>query len=81
MTVGHNQIDNSRLKSIVQRIERVSEDIAGLQNDRKEIYQEAASAGYDKKIIRQVIAARKKDKAEVEEQLSLFDMYYTAVSE
>lgn len=72
--------DAPRLKSLVQRIEKLEEDKAVLLNDIKEIYSEAKSAGYTPKIIREVIRKRKLDKADREEQLEMFTLYFDAVT-
>lgn len=78
---GHNAMDSGRLKSLVQRIEKLEEERAGLSNDIREVYAEAKSAGYTPKIIREVIRERRKDKADRDEQLELFDLYWHAVGE
>jgi uncharacterized protein (UPF0335 family) len=77
--IGHNGVDSGRLTSLVQRIEKLEEEKTGLANDISEVYSEAKSAGYDVKIIRQVIRERRKEKATRDEQLELFDLYWTAV--
>lgn len=76
---GHNGVDAGRLKSLVQRIEKLEEEKAGLANDIREVFSEAKGAGYDAKIIRQVIRERRKDKASRDEQLELFDLYWHAI--
>lgn len=68
-----------RLRSIVDRIERLEEEKKALGSDIKDIYQEAASAGYDVKVLRQLIRIRKQEAAEVEEQESLLDVYRRAL--
>ena len=70
-----------RLKSIVQRIERLEEERKNLQNDIKDIYTEAKSAGFDTKVLRMVIASRKKDQAEWEEQQTLLETYMKALGQ
>jgi len=67
-----------QLKSIVQRIERVAEEIADLQDDMREIYKEARMTGFDPKIIRKVVAERKKDGSERQAELDLFRVYFDA---
>jgi uncharacterized protein (UPF0335 family) len=49
---------DDRLRLLVERIERVSEEISGLQQDRRDIYAEAKAVGYDARVIREVIARR-----------------------
>ena len=48
-----------RLRSIVERIERLEEEKKALSGDIKDIFQEAKSAGFDIKVLRQVIRLRK----------------------
>ena len=63
---GHNQggVDQ-RLTSLVSRIERLNGEKADLQTDIKEVYTELKSAGYDAKVVRTLIAKRKRDAAEL----------------
>lgn len=68
-----------RLRSIVERIERLEEERKALGNDIKDIYAEAKSAGFDIKVLRQIISLRKKEPAEVEEQETLLDLYRRAL--
>ena len=68
-----------RLRSITERIERLEEERKGLAGDIKDIYAEAKSAGFDVKVVRQVIRLRKQEPAEVEEQETLLDLYRRAL--
>lgn len=68
-----------RLRSLVERIERLEEERKGLSGDIKDIFTEAKSAGFDVKVMRQLIALRRKEPAEVEEQQTLLDVYRRAV--
>jgi uncharacterized protein (UPF0335 family) len=68
-----------RLRSLVERIERLEEERRALAGDIKDIYGEAKSAGFDVKVLRQIIRLRKQDQAEVEEQESLLDLYKRAL--
>jgi uncharacterized protein (UPF0335 family) len=68
-----------RLRSIIERIERLEEERKALGNDIKDIYGEAKSAGFDVKVIRQIIRIRKQEPAEVEEQETLLDVYRRAL--
>jgi uncharacterized protein (UPF0335 family) len=68
-----------RLRSIVERIERLEEERKALANDIKDIYAEAKSAGFDVKVLRSLIALRRKEPAEVEEQETLLDVYRRAL--
>ena len=68
-----------RLRSIIERIERLEEERKALGSDIKDIYSEAKSAGFDVKILRQLIRIRKQEPAEVEEQETLLDIYRRAL--
>jgi uncharacterized protein (UPF0335 family) len=68
-----------RLRSIIERIERLEEERKALADDIKDIYSEAKSAGFDVKVVRQVIRLRKQEPAEVEEQETLLDLYRRAL--
>jgi uncharacterized protein (UPF0335 family) len=68
-----------RLRSIVERIERLEEERKALGNDIKDIYAEAKSAGFDVKVLRQLIRIRKQEAAEVEELETLLDVYRRAL--
>lgn len=68
-----------RLRSIVERIERLEEERKALASDIKDIYAEAKSAGFDPKVLRQLIRIRKQEAAEVEEQETMLDIYRRAL--
>ena len=68
-----------RLRSIVERIERLEEERKALGGDIRDIYAEAKSAGFDVKVLRQLIRIRKQEPADVEEQETLLDVYRRAL--
>ena len=72
-------ISAQRLKSFIQRIERLEEEKKTLGTDLKEVYAEAKSGGFDTKIMRQVVRMRKIDKADRQEMEALFQIYWDAV--
>jgi len=71
----------SQLRSIIERIERLEEDKAAVQNDLKEVYAEAKGNGFDTKTLRKVVRLRKQDKAERQEEEAILDLYLTALGE
>jgi uncharacterized protein (UPF0335 family) len=78
----HAQVGNiaaDRLRSLIERIERLEEERKALGSDIKDIYAEAKSAGFDVKVIRQLIRIRKQEPADVEEQETLLDVYRRAL--
>lgn len=72
-------VAGERLRSIVDRIERIEEDRKALGQDVRDIYQEAKSAGFDCKVLRQLIRDRKVNPSDVEEQETLLDVYKRAI--
>jgi uncharacterized protein (UPF0335 family) len=72
-------IAGDRLKSFVERIERLEEERRALGNDLKEVYAEAKGNGFDTKIMRQVIRLRRMDKDDLDEQETLLDVYKRAL--
>lgn len=68
-------ISSQRLQSYINRIERLEEERKALGADVREVYNEAKAAGFDTKIMRKVIAARKLDEAERAEQDALIEVY------
>ncbi len=72
-------ISADRLRSIIERIERLEEEKKALSSDIKDIYAESKSAGFDPKIIRKLISIRKQEPADVEEQETMLDVYRRAL--
>lgn len=72
-------ISSDRLKSLVERIERLEEEKKGLAADIADIYKEAKSAGFDVKVIRELIKIRKEDAADIEEREMLLETYKRAL--
>ncbi|CEF41258.1 DUF2312 domain-containing protein [Acetobacter senegalensis] len=72
-------ISADRLRSIIERVERLEEERKALAGDIKDIYTEAKSAGFDVKVIRQIIRLRKQEPAEIEEQETLLSIYRRAL--
>ena len=70
-----------RLKSFVERIERLEEEKKNLIADTREVDAEAKSSGFDTKTIRKVVALRKLDQSERQEQEALLDTYLRALGE
>lgn len=73
-TFAHGQ-----LKSLVERIERLEDDKAAISADIKEVYAEAKANGFDTKILRKVVALRKKEAAAREEEQSMLELYMAAL--
>ncbi len=72
-------IAGERLKSFIERIERLEEEKRALAEDIKEVYSEAKGTGFDTKIMRQIIRIRKRDQDELDEEETLLDVYKRAL--
>ncbi len=75
-TVG---IAGDRIRSIIERIEHIEEEIKSLNEGKKEIFAEAKGEGFDVKVIKEIIRLRKQDKDERDEHESLLDLYLRAM--
>lgn len=74
-------VQGDQLKSIVERIERLEEEKKTISDDIKEVYAEAKGNGYDVKVLRKVVALRKRDLEERKEEEAILDLYLQAVGE
>lgn len=72
-------ISSGRLKSFIERIERLKEEQKAIAADIREVFGEAKGVGYDTKTMRKVIALRELDPADREEQQLLLDAYMFAL--
>lgn len=69
----------AQLRSVVERIERLEEEKAGLLADIRDIYAEAKANGFDTKVVRQIIVKRRKDKEARHEEEQLLELYKAAL--
>ncbi|WP_426051318.1 DUF2312 domain-containing protein [Brevundimonas sp. SL161] len=76
-----NATAQGRLRTIIERIERLEEDKAAIMADMKEVFLEAKGEGYDVKILRKVIRIRKQDKAKRQEEDAILDLYLSVLGE
>ena len=76
-----NSTAQTRLKTIIERIERLEEDKAAVATDIKEVFLEAKGEGFDVKILRKVVRLRKQDKAKRLEEEAILDLYLSAIGE
>ena len=68
-----------RLRSLIERIERLEEEKAAIGSDIRDVYAEAKSAGFDVKIMRAIIKLRKMNAADRDEQEFLLETYRKAL--
>ncbi len=67
------------LRSFIERIERLEEEKRGIAEDIREVYAEAKAAGFEPKVMRQVVRIRRMERQEREEQEALLDLYLHAI--
>ncbi len=72
-------IASDRLRSLIERIEKLEEDKKEISTDIREVFAEAKSAGFDVKIMRAILKLRKMDAADRDEQELLIDTYRKAL--
>ncbi len=72
-------IAGERLRSLIERVERLEEERRALTADIREVYAEAKGSGFDVKTMRQVVRLRRIDKDDLDEQETLLDLYKRAL--
>lgn len=72
-------VAGDRLRSFIERIERLEEEKVALAGDIKEVFSEAKGTGFDTKIMREIIKLRKMDPNDAAEQAELIDVYKRAL--
>jgi uncharacterized protein (UPF0335 family) len=77
---GPANIPGDQLRTIVERIEHIEQEINELNESKREIYQEAKSNGFDPKVLREIVRRRKQDQKEREEHESLLELYLRAIN-
>src|ERR1700749_1453159 len=78
---GPAEFSGDQLRTIVERIEHIKEEIKELNEGKREIFQEAKSNGFDVKVIREIVRLRKQDQKEREEHESLLEVYLRAIKD
>jgi len=77
--VNVGNVSGERLRSFIERIERLGSEIRSLQDDVKEIKKEAKGSGFDVKVINHILKIRKQDKDDRDEFDALVDTYLRAI--
>ncbi len=68
-----------RLRTFVERIERLEEEKAAITADIREVYAEAKGAGFNAKILRQIVRLRRLDQADRREEEAMLELYNRAL--
>lgn len=72
-------VAGERIKSFIERIERLSEEKQAIVDDIKDVYAEAKGTGFDTKAIREIVKLRKIDREKRQEQEEILNMYLSAI--
>ena len=72
-------ISGDRIRSFIERIEHIDEEIKGVNEGKKEAFAEAKGEGFDVKVLREILRLRKLDREDREEHESLVDLYLKAM--
>ena len=76
---GPDGVAGDRLRSFVERIERIDEDLKAMNDEKKDVFAEAKGEGFDVKILKEVIRLRKEDQNERDERDTMLDIYFSAI--
>lgn len=76
---GATGVTGERLRSIIERVERLEEEKKSIADDIKEVYAEAKGDGFDNRTLRQIVRIRKMDQNDRAEQEALLDTYMSAL--
>lgn len=80
-TPDSHRVARGELLAFIERVENVRGEIAELKQDEKEIFAEARGRGYDPKIIRKVLAHRRREPDDVAEEDALFQLYLDTIND
>ena len=72
-------VSAEQLRLLIERIERLEEDKAGVASDIKAVYAEAKGQGYDTKTMRSIVRLRRMEKHARQEQEALLETYKAAL--
>ena len=73
------RVTADELRSFIERIERLDAEKKDLVEQQKEVMAEAKGRGYDTKVIRKVVALRKRDENDIAEEEAVLEMYKEAL--
>lgn len=79
MSQDSYQVTADELRSFIERYERLQTEKQDLQDAQKDVMQEAKSRGYDTKVLRKVIAIRKRNRDDVDNENAVTQMYLEAL--
>ena len=76
---GHNSVTADELRQFIERAEQLISEKQALQGDISDLFAEAKGRGYDTKVMKKVIALRKRKADDIAEEEAVLDMYKSAL--
>ena len=73
------KVTAGELRQFIERFERLDQEKKDIADQQKEVLAEARARGYDVKVLRKLIALRKKDPADVTEEEAILEVYKQAL--
>jgi uncharacterized protein (UPF0335 family) len=74
-----NSFNPGHLRAFIERVEKLEDEKRAISEDIKDVYTEAKGTGFDAKIIRKIVALRKKDRDQRREEEEILDLYLNAL--
>ncbi len=74
-----NSVNPGHLRAFIERVEKLEDEKRAISEDIKDVYAEAKGNGFDVKIIRKIVALRKKDRDQRREEEEILDLYLNAL--
>jgi uncharacterized protein (UPF0335 family) len=78
-TIDTYAVTADELRQFIERFEQLDSEKRDLAEQQKELMAEAKGRGYDTKVLRKVIALRKRKPDDIAEEEAVLDMYKTAL--
>ena len=73
------RVTADELRQFVERYERLEAEKKDIADQQKEVMAEAKARGYDTRVMRKVIALRKRDSDDIAEEEAVLEMYKQAL--
>ena len=77
---GHNSVAADHLRQIIERVERLNDEVKALNADKSEVFSEAKSTGFDVKAIKALLKERAMDPDKRQEIEAILDLYRSALN-
>lgn len=76
---GHNSVTSQELRQFIERAEQLEAEKRDVAEQQKELMAEAKGRGYDTKVMKKIIALRKRNADDIAEEDAILEMYKSAL--